>query len=291
MKEGSRHFPEPTLPLAQSHDGSPLKSFTLFLPHSIPASIATDASALASYTLATAATYLGLWALDKDMESVDVRLPDEYSRIIVQNESEFLSELLTLVFRSLEMSGVEFVKKFVVPTSSLSDVVTVLDALPNSNISVKNFFCPLALSHTTHTSADIAAISKAFTAVKFCTEVTLVSDSQELPAVLKEIRAATRRRKTDIKFTSLSESERESTSTTGLEYLREKETGDPVGETVSPHSLIASLNTSTGSTSSTSAGSYKTQVGSSVVGGVKRRNTATHKTVGCGSVLTPLYMH
>ena len=242
-KSGHDDSREHTPPIAQTYNGKPLKKFSLHLPRCLPASIATDGSALASFTLTSTATYLQLWNFDKNMDSVDIRLPEEYSNL-PQNRSRFLPRFLEAVFGGLGESGVKSVKKLIVPTSRLPDLIPILNALQTLTYTLKNVFIPLSnectQSDLTYTVAS--EITKAATAVTTTIEITLVSSSPELSKILADIKTGCGG-KTSIKFSSLSS---EGTgSPVGPEYLADLEKTEPQGELVDPQSLISSLNTAT----------------------------------------------
>lgn len=88
-------------PIVTSFSGKPLKSLSLYLPSRLPASILREKSALARYTLATTATYLTLWRLDRALDAVDVRLPTEYSNCLC-DDSTFIPAFLKTVFDGLQ---------------------------------------------------------------------------------------------------------------------------------------------------------------------------------------------
>ena len=241
-------------PIALTHDGKPLDKFSLYLPRVLPASITTDASALASYTLTTTATYLQLWSLEKNMESVDVRLPEEYASLL-QPESEFLPRFLETVFEGLKQSGVQSINKLIVPTASFNRLTFILKTLQKYAFIIKNILIPLPSDSTLSglSSTDISKAAVAFTAT---TEITLVSSSPELSKILKKIKAACG--KSNIRFSSLSSEE---TSCQGPEYLADLGKTEPQGEVVDPQSLICSLNTTTSIISGGGGGGGQTSSG------------------------------
>ena len=176
------------------------------------------------------------------MESVDVRIPGDYSEIL-QKRVNFWSDFLKVVFECLEISDVKSMERFVLPTFSLSDVATILNLLQSSTFSVKNIFISLSLEsdNTTQLSVDISRISKVVSAARVMpSELTFVSNSPVLPELVRTITTACRRRKR-VKITSLRSEE----ETAGPEYLRELGKVDSEGEMVGPHSLVSSINTAT----------------------------------------------
>ena len=261
-------------PIALTHDGKPLDKFSLYLPRVLPAAITTDTSALASYTLTTTATYLQLWSLEKNVESVDVRLPEEYSSLL-HTESEFLPRFLETVFEGLKQSGVKLIKKVIVPTSSFNHLTSILKTLQKYAFTIKNILIPLPSDSTLSglSSTVVSDISKAAVAFTANTEITLVSSSLELSKILKKIKTACG--KSNIRFSSLSSEE---TSSQGPEYLADLGKTEPQGEVVDPQSLICSLNTTTTSIiSGGSGGGGQTSSGGG--GGGSRYRTLEPKRV------------
>ena len=198
-----------TTPTVRTFDGKPLKKISLFLPQCLPASVATDSGALASYTLSTTATYLRIWNLDKNMDSVDVRLPEEYSNLL-QRPSQFLPKFLETVFRSLAESGVKSVKKFITPTLRLQHLTPILNAVKTLPFTVKNILVPLSTecTHSDLTFSVVSEIPKAASAVAASTEITLVSSCPDLGKILEEIRTGCG--KTSVRFSCLSNEEQTS---------------------------------------------------------------------------------
>ena len=246
-----------TPPIVQTFSGKPLEKFSLYLPQCLPASIATDPPALTSYVLSSAATYLTLWNLDKNMESVDIRLPEEYSNHL-KTHSEFLSRFLKVVFNTLEGSGVKSIRKFVAPTLSLSDVTVVLNHLAGLTITVKEIYVPLSTSASLSSSASADISEAVSTLTAHPAEITFISPSPDLPKILKEIKRVCRKQ-SSIKFSSLS-----SEDTSSSDILADLGAAEAEGQLVSPEALITSINARTSHTGGESEDSEKLLSGESL---------------------------
>ena len=246
-------------PIVQTYNGKPLKSFSLYLPLHLPASVVTDTAAFASYALTTAATYLGLWNLDKSLEAVDVRLPPQYSERL-QSDPNFLPAFLGIIFESL--CAAKSIKELYLPqvfiqNTSCLGLHHTFEALSKTTCIVKHAYLPLAFSiePSDLVSLDLTKIAKVVQAVRAVKKITFVSSSDTLELFSDLFNAQV---ESSIDF-SISNHE---ASVPGPEYLTDLSTSPPLGEKVDPHTLVASLNT-------ISAGSKK-EGGTSWSGGNSR---------------------
>ena len=224
-------------PIVQSFDGKPLKSFSLFLPQDLPASIIIHPTAFASCTLTTAATYLSLWSFDSDMDVVDVRLPEDYSKYL-QNDHHFVKAFIKVVLNAL--SDVQSVKELYLPQVIIRDqfcsgLKIILKALSKQSCTVANLFLPIAF--TIECSAlKFSKIAKAVKAISSVEKVTFISDKPEFLDALKEAVG-----ESPLHFSSLSS---DNTSVPGPAYIADLGKSVPViDEVIHPTHLIASLNT------------------------------------------------
>ena len=221
-------------PIVQSFDGKPLKSFSLFLPHDLPASIIIHPTAFVSYTLTTAATYLSLWSFDIDMDVVDVRSPKDYSK----HDHHFVRAFIKVVLNAL--SGVQSVKELYLPQVIIRDqfcsgLKIILKALSKQSCMVANLFLPIAF--TIECSVlKFSKIAKAVKAISSVEKVTFISDKPEFLDSLKEAVG-----ESPLHFSSLLS---DNTSVPGPAYIANLGKSVPViDEVIHPTHLIASLNT------------------------------------------------
>ena len=228
-------------PVVQTYNGKPLKSFSLYLPPHLPASVVTDTSAFASYTLTTAATYLSLWKLDRSLEAVDVRMPSKYSERL-QSDSNFLPAFLGIVFDGL--CTVKSIKELYLPqvfihNTTCSGLHHTFEALSKISSSVTHAYLPLAFSIEPPDvmSLDLTKIAKVAKAVRTVKKITFVSSSDTLELFSDLFNAQV---SSSIAF-SISNHD---TSAPGPEYLADMSKSPPIGEKIDPHKLVASLNTS-----------------------------------------------
>ena len=230
-----------TEPVVQTYNGKPLKSFSLYLPPHLPASVVTDTSAFASYTLTTTATYLTLWKLDRSLEAVDVRMPSKYSEHL-QSDRNFLSAFLGVVFNGL--CTVKSIKELYLPqifiqSTSCSGLHHTFEALSKTSSSVTHAYLPLALSIEPPDvmSLDLTKIAKVVKAVRTVKRITFVSSSDTLELFSDLFNSQV---ESSVDF-SISNHD---TSVPGPEYLADMGKSPPPGEKIDPHTLVASLNTS-----------------------------------------------
>ena len=86
--------------IVETHDSTPLKAFSLFLPPILPVAIQQDAPALEEFVLMTVTTYLCLWKMATKMNYVDIRLPSLYENKL-SNNANFLREFINVLFKGL----------------------------------------------------------------------------------------------------------------------------------------------------------------------------------------------
>ena len=235
-------------PIVTSFDEKPLKSFSLYLPSRLPASIFQEKSALARYTLATTATYLTLWRLDRALDAVDVRLPTEYSKCLC-DYSTFVPAFLKSVFDGLQsVKSIEeiYLPKVTIQDTSCSAFINIFQAISTASFSIKRAFLTLsfATDKSSLTSLDFTRIAKIIRATSTVKEVTLVSSSDMLPQFTDLLHTAvTKVGKSGIKFTTLTE---DTSVPPGPAYLTASDKSESTGEEVDPHTLLSSLNSADG---------------------------------------------
>lgn len=231
-------------PIVTSFDGKPLKSFSLYLPPHLPASIVTDASSFASYTLMTAATYLGLWKLDKSMEAVDIRLPAEYLKHL-QDDPSFLPNFFGVFFDNL--SAVKSVNELYFPTitiktNSCSGLVDTFRALSATSCSIKHALLPIsfAMESSTLANLDFTKMTKVVQTVSTVKLITLISSSDMLLQFSDLFhKAIPNVWNLSVKISTSNDD----ASVPGPAYLTDLGKSLPIGENINPHALLASLNT------------------------------------------------
>ena len=231
-------------PIVTSFGGKSLKSFSLYLPSRLPASILREKSALARYTLATTATYLTLWRLDRALDAVDVRLPTEYSNCLC-DDSTFIPAFLKTVFAGLQ--SVKSIKEIYLPKVAVQDascsaVIDIFQVFSAASFSIKQAFLTLsfATDKSSLSSLDFTRIAKIMMTKSSVKEVTFVSSSDMLPEFSECLHTAiTEVGKSGIKFTTLTE---DTSAPPGPAYLTDSDKSEATGEEVDPHTLLSSLN-------------------------------------------------
>lgn len=118
---------QPSKAIITTHNGEPLKAFSLFLPSKLPAAIPSNASVLQEFVFKITATYLRLWNLAPHMDCVEIRLPTIYDEKF-SGSAKFLKEFISLVFQHLNkvQSIVELYipKVELLPTTSLDNILS-----------------------------------------------------------------------------------------------------------------------------------------------------------------------
>ena len=230
-------------PIVQTFDAKPLKSFSLYLPSHLPASIVEDSSAFTDYALSTAATYLGLWWFDHNMDSVDIRVPQEYSTRL--QSTKFLEKFLGVAFNKSQLSTVKSIKELYLPqvsiTKTCTSFVDTFQKLSQIPFSIRTVFLPVSFSEDISTAGclNLTKVSKAATNLHSVKEITLVSGNAMLPQFLDALREKISTPTVEFSLSS------DETGSSGPEYIAELEKSTPMGELISPHSLVDSLNTNT----------------------------------------------
>ena len=230
-------------PIVQTFDAKPLKSFSLYLPSHLPASIVADRSAFTDYTLCTAATYLGLWRFDHNMDSVDIRVPQEYSTRL--QSTKFLETFLGVAFNKSQLSTVKSMKELYLPqvsiTKTCTSFVDSFQKLSQIPFSIRTIFLPVSFSEDISTVGclNLTKVAKAATNMHSVKKITLVSNNATLPQFLAALREKISTPTVEFSLSS------DETGSSGPEYIAELEKSTLMGELISPHSLVDSLSTST----------------------------------------------
>jgi hypothetical protein len=135
----------PSKAIVTTHNGDPLKAFSLFLPSKVPAAIPNDPMILQEFVFKITATYLRLWNLAPHMECVEIRLPALYDEKF-SGSTMFLKDFIGLVFQQL--NKVQSIADLYLPkvelqlTTSLDNILTGM----LGRASVSHLYLPLVSS-------------------------------------------------------------------------------------------------------------------------------------------------
>lgn len=136
---------QPSKAIITTHDGEPLKAFSLFLPSKLPAAIPSNSPVLQELVFRVTATYLRLWNLAPHMDCVEVRLPTLYDEKF-SGSSKFLKEFISLVFQQL--NKVQSIDELYVPKMELTLTTSLDDILAGmiGRAAVSQLYLPLTSS-------------------------------------------------------------------------------------------------------------------------------------------------
>ncbi len=208
----------------------PLKSFSFFIPPKLPASIIDSSSALQEFVELTCINNLKLFHLNKEVQTLDTRLPLAYQKKLGAN-TNFFKKFLSSIFH--EIQYVQSIKTFYAPkiiAPSEIHLGSILEVFKDQKIN--HLYLPLELKRVTN---ELKSTIDSIKSIDI-SELTFVADTGEMKKLCKKLADSLQGSCT---VSCRSKTPREP----GPEYLVEEETEDEEeGDIVKPLSLARSIN-------------------------------------------------
>ena len=224
--------------IVRTHDDTPLKKLTLFLPPKVPSAILQSRHALSRFVYSTATTFLSLWEVDKQLEVVDLRFPSPLSEKLCEDYQLF-TDLLSYVCQIL--TKVKSVNELYLPqitfhsTTQLDQIFQPLTNMCTITHLFLSLHCLLQTSKITHLNYKLLAAF--FQKVKI-REITVISTDRVVQEFRNKLQAELKKTASTIKVRYRSQE----LEAPGLAYITDLDKESSLGEKVDPLSLVGSLN-------------------------------------------------
>lgn len=227
--------------VVDTYNEAPIKSFSLFLPPKLPASILESTSALQEFVYLTATNYLRLWKLDISMDCIETRFPGFYEDKLSDKE-KFLKKFMCGIFK--ELVHVKSITKFYVPKIVLhpkTDLADIFQILEEESGKISHLFLSLSEQNMKLSKYDCKSFASFLHKTKL-EKLTIVSRdpglkgfSQELTGELKLITGCS----IEVSYTT------KDIGRAGPSFITDVVEGASAGEAVRPIVLARSINTHT----------------------------------------------
>lgn len=230
---------QPFKTIVTTHDGTPLKEFSLYLPAKLPAAIPESIPALQELVYKTTSTYLRLWSLDPEMDYVDIRLSSPYEDKL-SDSADFLEKFITVAFR--ELVDVQSIQDLYIPkvelqaATHLHDILTGIAAGPN----ISNLYLSLesSLNKKKVLAYDFKSLVSFLHAIKL-EQVIVVSPDHVMSEFCKKLEEEAKRlKKCDLQVVYRNAD----LSVPGPDYLTSLTKESASGELIEPSVLVTSMN-------------------------------------------------
>ena len=225
--------------IVRTHDNTPLKKLTPFLPPKVPSAILQSRHALSRFVYSTATTFLSLWEVGKHLDVVDLRFPSPFSEKLCEDYQLF-TDLLSYACQIL--TKVKSVNELYLPQitfHSTTQLDQIFRPLLTNVCTVKHLFlslrCLLQTSEITHLNYKLLAAF--FQKVKI-REITVISTDRVVQEFRNKLQAEFKKTASTIKVRYRSQE----LEAPGLAYITDLDKESSLGEKVDPLSLVGSLN-------------------------------------------------
>ena len=225
--------------IVHTHDNTPLKKLTLFLPPQVPCAIFQSRHALSRFVYSTATTFLSLWEVDRQLQVVDLRFPSPFAEKVCE-DYELFTDLLSYACQIL--TKVKSVNELYLPQiafHSTTQLDQIFRPLLTNMCTITHLFlslhCLLQTSEIIHLNYKVLA---AFFQKLKIREITVISTDRVVQEFRNRLQAELKKTASTIKVRYRSKE----LEAPGFAYTTDLDKETSRGEKVDPLSLVASLN-------------------------------------------------